>query len=1028
LPDVPSHVSIVKITHPKCSGVFPRERLFRRLDAERDRPVVWISAPAGSGKTTLVASYLLQRKIPSIWYRVDEGDADIATFFYYMGLAGQKAVPHHPKSLPLFTPEYLKGIPAFTLRYFEKLFGGLPPPFVIVFDNYQHVTPYTGFHQVICDGMGIVPDQVRVIFISREAPPPAFARLRAGRKVGFLRSNEVQFTLEETRKLVRLKSAVGPSAGALRQLHAKTRGWAAGLVLMMEHADGAAETGWEKVAGQTPQEVFDYFATEIYTKMDRRQREFLLQTAFLPGMTVRTARQLTGVAQTAAILSGLYRRHFFVEKSSEPDPVYRYHPLFQEFLLSMARDALKPETIHEIRHSAAGLLVQSGRIEDAADLFLADDDWEAMTGFVLNHARSLMEQGRSRTVETWIGKMPPEIVNDSPWLLYWMGVCRLAPDPFESRGYFESAFGKFQRDKEPAGMLLAWSGVVESILFAWDNYKILDTWIDWFDKHMAANREFPGAEIEARVAASMAGALCLRCPQRADAKHWIERALALARGTGDIHLQFAALHHAVFYHMQIGDFAALDGLIQQAKEIAMAPDASAAILLRSKAFEPMRTEVSPVDYRQTVTDATECLDMARETGANMLDFWLYAHGVYGAFCTLDLKKAAEFLRGMEAACKNAPRISLDQYYFLLGWYHFLQGKSAQALNLAQKSLSMILESGLSNPEIVCRQLVARLLHANGKKDAARKQLETVKKLAAELGRDGYFYHVCLLIEAQFDFECGDEKNGLACLAQALAIGRKRAYMTLMFSWQRPVMADLYRRALEAGIELDYVRDFVRAYRLIPDPIPVDSETWPWPLKIYTLGRFGLLRDDHLLTWSGRGPKKPLLLLQMLIALGGREIRSERLADRLWPDADGDRAHSAFTTNLLRLRRFIGSDDAVSLQDGRLSLNSSYCWLDVWAFQEMLLRTESLLKETGRFGNNRSTDCQADHPWVRPLRNRLRRQFGALAGRLIGCLDAEGQRELAAESFQMFLKRAQEKDAELAQNLMTCRPRSIFPQR
>ncbi|MFN3479813.1 MAG: hypothetical protein ACK415_05450, partial [Thermodesulfovibrionales bacterium] len=79
--------SIAKISCPSISGIVPRERLFNLLDNSLRRPVVWISAPAGSGKTTLVASYLDSRKIQCLWYQVDEGDADIPTFFYYMGLA-----------------------------------------------------------------------------------------------------------------------------------------------------------------------------------------------------------------------------------------------------------------------------------------------------------------------------------------------------------------------------------------------------------------------------------------------------------------------------------------------------------------------------------------------------------------------------------------------------------------------------------------------------------------------------------------------------------------------------------------------------------------------------------------------------------------------------------------------------------------------------------------------------------------------------------------------------------------------------
>src|SRR5690242_14143631 len=111
--------AIAKITRPKLSGIFPRTRLFKALDSGLKKPVTWISGPAGAGKTTLVASYLDARKLPCLWYSVDAGDADIATFFYYLGNAVQIAAPRHRKPLPLLTPEYLMGIPTFAKNYFE---------------------------------------------------------------------------------------------------------------------------------------------------------------------------------------------------------------------------------------------------------------------------------------------------------------------------------------------------------------------------------------------------------------------------------------------------------------------------------------------------------------------------------------------------------------------------------------------------------------------------------------------------------------------------------------------------------------------------------------------------------------------------------------------------------------------------------------------------------------------------------------------------------------------------------------------
>src|SRR3990172_701036 len=111
-----------KITRPVLKGVCPRTRLFRALDRARERSIVWISAPAGSGKTTLVVNYVQTRQLPTVWYQGDAGDSDVASFFYYLGLAAKVAAPRHRKPLPLWTPEHVDDLSAFTVGYFREFF------------------------------------------------------------------------------------------------------------------------------------------------------------------------------------------------------------------------------------------------------------------------------------------------------------------------------------------------------------------------------------------------------------------------------------------------------------------------------------------------------------------------------------------------------------------------------------------------------------------------------------------------------------------------------------------------------------------------------------------------------------------------------------------------------------------------------------------------------------------------------------------------------------------------------------------
>jgi LuxR family maltose regulon positive regulatory protein len=187
-----------KITRPSPAELYPRIRLFHRLDQSR-RPVIFINGPPGSGKTSLITSYVSARKLPCLWYQIDITDEDVASFFYHMGIATTRVTRERRRSLPLLTPEYLMGVRTFTLRFFAGLYsrvlnkgriqrketgkgqsekGRISPraQFVIVFDNYQDIAEESPLQTVIRDGLSVVPEGIRVIVVSRSEPPPGFCR------------------------------------------------------------------------------------------------------------------------------------------------------------------------------------------------------------------------------------------------------------------------------------------------------------------------------------------------------------------------------------------------------------------------------------------------------------------------------------------------------------------------------------------------------------------------------------------------------------------------------------------------------------------------------------------------------------------------------------------------------------------------------------------------------------------------------------------------------------------------------------
>jgi DNA-binding SARP family transcriptional activator len=169
------------------------------------------------------------------------------------------------------------------------------------------------------------------------------------------------------------------------------------------------------------------------------------------------------------------------------------------------------------------------------------------------------------------------------------------------------------------------------------------------------------------------------------------------------------------------------------------------------------------------------------------------------------------------------------------------------------------------------------------------------------------------------------------------------------------------------------------------------------VRIYTLGRFGVLLDGAPLASTRKAPKKIITLLKALIALGGREVPEQQLADALWPDERGDGARASLATAVHRLRKLLGSAETMQLHEGRLSLDAKRVWVDVWAFERLSAgepdsrRTaRALALHQGCFLASDSEYCWSDR-----LRERLRTKFIRLLGDEAQRLEQAGEAPAAA---------------------------------
>ncbi len=930
---------LTKITRPSLPEILPRARLFNILSGPGQRPVTWICGPGGSGKTCLVASYLDAHHLPCLWYQMDAGDADAASFFYYMRLAAKKAAPRFRKPLPLLTPEYRRGLAVFSRRFFEELFRRLKPPCVIVLDNYHLVPREAELHAVMNEALHCLPEGIRVVVMSRHRPPAALIGWRAGDRMALIGWDEIRFSLEESRSLICLKESVQLPEDMLALLHGKTDGWVAGLVLLIKSM--AVKTlDNDHLAGLTPREIFDYFAAEVLAALDNETRDFLLITACLPKMTAATAAGLTGRPEADAILADLHGNHFFTERHFGSEPVYQYHPLFREFLLARMQASIPPQEAIGIQKRAAALLSASGDIENAAGLLIAAQDWPALARLVQDHAQAYIVQGRNKTLEDWLAHIPSEILEQHPWLLYWSGVCRIAFNPAGSREHFEKAFNLFEKQGQPSGALMAWSGVVQTYIFVCDDFKPLDRWIAWLDDFTRDGFVCPSAEIKAAVAAGMIGALEWRMPAHPRVRSWVNDALSLSQACPHTDTYLRAFTNCALYYTWVGDFAECRILIEEMRKISRTRPASPFRLILFKLLEAILYNSCADDTGRAAQVIAEGLEIAGRTGVHVIDHHLYGEAVCNALNENDVEKGRALFAQMEGALGLGGRTHTSHYYYFAAWHQLLSGNVQQAMAYAHNSQRLIEETGVPFSATVIRLLLAHLLHVQGKRAEADQQLARVWDMLPQTG-SSYFEYLYYLSAAYFALERGEPTRGRDLLRAAMTRGREKDFATTIYFWLPKALGRLCSEALKADIENDYARMLVRKLNLVPADADEEIKNWPWRFEITTLGTFTLMREGRPLQALGKVQKKPLQMLKTLVALGPGRIQKERLIDALWPEAEGDTGNIAFHTTLSRLRRLLGEDRVIRFNDSALSLDRHYCQVDSWTFERLCDRITAL---------------------------------------------------------------------------------------
>ena len=406
-------------SHP---GLVPRPRLADQLDEGLGRGLILACAPAGYGKTALLADWVRRGGRPIAWLSLDTADNDPARFWRYVVAALDRACPGIGERIgpllgPPAPPSFAPLLEALINELAARLGSGEA---LLVLDDY-HVISSEPVHSSLRFLLEQRPPGLCLILASRSDPPLSLARYRASGQLAELRVAELRFTAKEAAALLQQVAAAPGGAlsdAASSALAARTEGWAAGLQLA-----GLSLRGQHDVAGfvaaftGSHRYVLDYLAEEVLERQSEQVRTFLLETSVLERLNGALCDAVTGRAGSQAMLEHVEQAGLFLAPLDEVRGWWRYHHLFADLLRARLQDE-QPGRVSQLHRTATAWYEVHGLADDAIRHAVAAPDMTWAARLIEQHFDAVFYlRGEAATIQRWISALPDDLVRSRSRLL-----------------------------------------------------------------------------------------------------------------------------------------------------------------------------------------------------------------------------------------------------------------------------------------------------------------------------------------------------------------------------------------------------------------------------------------------------------------------------------------------------------------------------------------------------------------------------------------------------------------------------------
>jgi LuxR family transcriptional regulator, maltose regulon positive regulatory protein len=414
---MPEAVVETKLLVPRLrQRTVPRPRLDALLGRGLQTTLTLVAAPAGFGKTTVLAGWIAQRGdgLRAAWVSLDERDRDPAVFWTHVLHAVERAVPGSAASAIARLGRDPARLQEALTQLVNEL-GVTADDLALVLDDY-HLAESPRVQQGMSFLLEHLPPQVHLVISTRIDPGLPLARLRARGGLVEVRAADLRFTTDESRTYLNEVNALELGAADVATLESRTEGWAAALQLAALSLQGKEDPA-QFIADFAGDDRFvvDYLADEVLDRQDADVRTFLLETSVLEELTAPSCDAVTGRRDGRAVLELLERLNLFLVPLDDRRRRYRYHHLFADVLRAHLRDE-RPQDVAVLHRRAGDWFQSTGDPEAAVRHALAAGDVTVAAERVELAIPDLQRQRREAVIRRWADELPAGVVRDRPVL------------------------------------------------------------------------------------------------------------------------------------------------------------------------------------------------------------------------------------------------------------------------------------------------------------------------------------------------------------------------------------------------------------------------------------------------------------------------------------------------------------------------------------------------------------------------------------------------------------------------------------